>query len=287
MDRKREVVIELVSRRIDPRRIHIRFAGNSVTFSGATHDLHPDHSGYHAFTRKIVLPPTVDGDDISARARGSLLVVRLAKRPETPNEALAEHLGIRAKVIDLMTSDVLSVAPEMAVSEVAGLLDLIGVGSVPICREDGKVLGILTDRDIAIRVTAKALDPTRTKAQDVMTPDPITCGADDSLIHAERLMADAQVRRLPVVDAKGISRWRRSPGTNSTPGPDTCCGRSRSPERPPRGAGARSPPRPLLPRSGGVQKGKPMLKWNSHPCSPARRAGFQATSPTIAPAGVW
>ena len=201
-DKRREVVIQFTSREIDPRRIRIQLVGNTLTLSGATHDLHPDHHGYHAFTRKIILPSTVNGEQISARARGPMLIVRLPKHRETSGESDLRRLGSRATVGDIMSHDVLSVAPQMPVSEAAGLLESFDIGSVPVCR-GGKVLGILTDRDIAIRVTAKALDPTQTRVLDVMTPNPVTCAAEDTLVDAEQIMADAQVRRLPVVDRAG------------------------------------------------------------------------------------
>jgi len=65
------------------------------------------------------------------------------------------------------------------------------------------VLGILTDRDIALRVTAQALAPADVRVGDVMTPNPVTCREEDPLVDAEQLMSDAQVRRLPVVDPQG------------------------------------------------------------------------------------
>jgi CBS domain-containing protein/HSP20 family molecular chaperone IbpA len=204
LDKPREVVIQLVSRDIDPRKIRIQLSGRVLTLSGASHDRHPDHHGYHAFKREIVLPAEIDGARVNAQAGDTLLTVRLGKRRRTTPESPApERPQAPAKVRDLMTCDVLSVAPEMPVSDVAGLLDMVGIGSVPVCRADGTLLGILTDRDIAVRVTAKTLDPTKTTAGEVMTPDPVTCSADDALLRAEQLMADAQVRRLPVVDAKG------------------------------------------------------------------------------------
>jgi CBS domain-containing protein len=197
-----EIVIHVVSREIDPRRIRIQLEGNILTLSGATNDRHPDHAGYHAFTRKVVLPATVDEEHISARARGTLLTVRLGKRRKSSNAPALQRPGFPLKVKDIMTRDVLSVAPETPVRDAAELLGSFNIGSVPVC-QDRKAVGVLTDRDIAVRVTARSLDPAQVKVQEVMTRNPVTCDPEDDLVDVEEVMADAQVRRLPVVDRDG------------------------------------------------------------------------------------
>ena len=106
------------------------------------------------------------------------------------------------KVRDIMSTDVLSVAPEMSVLDAAGLLESFDIGSVPVC-EDGKPVGVLTDRDVVIRVTARGLDPAAVPVREVMTPHPVTCGPEDDLVAAERAMADARIRRIPVVGPDG------------------------------------------------------------------------------------
>jgi CBS domain-containing protein len=76
------------------------------------------------------------------------------------------------------------------------------VGSVPICedRHGKRLLGIVTDRDLALQVVAENRDASRTKVQDVMTREPLTCRADDDLQIALDAMEKHQVRRIPVVD---------------------------------------------------------------------------------------
>ena len=76
------------------------------------------------------------------------------------------------------------------------------IGSVPICedRHGKKLLGIVTDRDLALQVVAENRDASSTKAQDVMTRVPLTCRADDNLQTALDAMEKHQVRRIPVVD---------------------------------------------------------------------------------------
>ena len=195
-DKRRELIIQLLCQDIDPRRVRIQLAGNLLTLSGAKQS---EHRGTLEFTRKVILPATVEREHISARAQGHLLTVRLRKQGGVLNGPVIRRLGSPARVRDIMSDNVLSVAPEMPVSEAAGLLESFDIGSVPVSRR-GKLIGVMTDRDIAIRVAAKGLDPTRVRVMDVMTPNPVTCSPEDTLTAAEQMMADAQVRRLPVVD---------------------------------------------------------------------------------------
>ena len=75
-------------------------------------------------------------------------------------------------------------------------------GCVPIVDDAGKVVGIVTDRDLAVRAIAAGKDPS-TKLNDLMTPVATTCGPDDDLRDVEQKMAELQVRRIPIVDAAG------------------------------------------------------------------------------------
>lgn len=79
------------------------------------------------------------------------------------------------------------------------------VGSAPVCegRDSRKLVGIVTDRDLAIQVVAAGKDPNNVKVRDVMTRDPITCRADDDLQSAIDAMERRQIRRIPVVDESG------------------------------------------------------------------------------------
>jgi len=202
LDKGRELVIRLVSREIDPRKIRIELSDRVLTLSGAALDLRPEHRGYRAFRRSIVLPPDADAGHVTARARGSVLTVRLPKRRAGAAPETLKRLGVPGKVRDLMTRGVRSVAPDALVAEAARAMSTFDIGSVPVC-EGGRLLGILTDRDVAVRVVARGLDPAGVRVRDVMTPDPVACSPDDALSDAEQVMADAQVRRLPVVDGDG------------------------------------------------------------------------------------
>jgi CBS domain-containing protein len=103
------------------------------------------------------------------------------------------------KVKDLMTSQPAVVRPEDMVSQAATLMKQQDCGAIPVVSKDGKLIGIVTDRDIVIRAVAAGKDPRATPVSAVMSADPVTLSPDASADDAEKLMADRQVRRLPVV----------------------------------------------------------------------------------------
>jgi CBS domain-containing protein len=77
----------------------------------------------------------------------------------------------------------------------------LDVGAMPICGEDDRLKGMLTDRDIAIKVVAEGKDPAQTTAGELATQsEVVTIGADDSVDEALRTMTEKKVRRLPVID---------------------------------------------------------------------------------------
>ena len=71
---------------------------------------------------------------------------------------------------------------------------------MPICGEDDRLKGMLTDRDIVVKVLAQGKDPASTRAGELGEGKPVTIGADDSVDEAIRTMKEHQVRRLPVID---------------------------------------------------------------------------------------
>ena len=79
------------------------------------------------------------------------------------------------------------------------------IGSVPVCedRHNKKLVGIVTDRDLALYVVAEDRDANSTKVQDVMTRQPVTCRADDDIHKTLDAMEKNQVRRIPVLDDGG------------------------------------------------------------------------------------
>ena len=102
-------------------------------------------------------------------------------------------------VKDAMTSDVKTATPSQSLTDAAKLMKQEDVGSVPIV--DGeRLVGMVTDRDIVIRGIADGSDPHAVKVGDIASRDVVTVRPDDDLDEAMRLMAQHQVRRLPVFD---------------------------------------------------------------------------------------
>nr|WP_295901728.1 CBS domain-containing protein [uncultured Bdellovibrio sp.] len=85
------------------------------------------------------------------------------------------------------------------VDEAARLMEQEDCGSIPVEKDD-KMIGMLTDRDIAIRVVAKGKDPKKTKVQEVMSEGINYCYDDDDIAEVSKKMSGRQHRRLPVVD---------------------------------------------------------------------------------------
>jgi CBS domain-containing protein len=87
-----------------------------------------------------------------------------------------------------------------SILDAAKRLAELDVGAVPICGEDDRLQGMLTDRDIVVKVLANDRDPRETTAGDLAEGKPVTIGADDSVEEALRTMTEHKVRRLPVID---------------------------------------------------------------------------------------
>jgi CBS domain-containing protein len=105
------------------------------------------------------------------------------------------------KAKEIMTSSPCVCSSEDSVADVARLMRDHDCGAVPIV-DDGCVVGIVTDRDLAIRALADGRGAD-TKAGEVMTASPCCCSGDDDIRDVEKIMADNQVRRVPIVDADG------------------------------------------------------------------------------------
>ena len=107
---------------------------------------------------------------------------------------------------DIMTADCQCVGENDTVLDAAKRLKELDVGAMPICGEDDRLKGMLTDRDIVIYVLAEGKDPASTKAGEVGTGDQstVTIGADDRIDEALRTMIDHKVRRLPVIDEQRL-----------------------------------------------------------------------------------
>ena len=110
-----------------------------------------------------------------------------------------------AKCVDVMTREPACCAPEDSIGRVAQLMKSEDVGAVPIVESTatGKLVGIITDRDIVLRVIASGRAVDGASVRDAMTQNPVTVREDDDVNRALAAMADRKVRRLPVVDASG------------------------------------------------------------------------------------
>lgn len=103
------------------------------------------------------------------------------------------------RVSEVMTASVETCSPDDTLQAVAKRMVSLDVGVLPVCESD-RIVGMVTDRDIVVRAVARGEDVKACKAGDVMTPDVVSCGPDDSVVDAARLMAAHQVRRLVVID---------------------------------------------------------------------------------------
>lgn len=102
----------------------------------------------------------------------------------------------------VMTPDPTTVEPSSSVADAARIMKNENVGPVPIVEGD-KLVGVITDRDIAVRVVAEGKDPQSTTVKDVGSTDLVTIDPQQNLDEALRLMGEHQVRRLPVVEEDG------------------------------------------------------------------------------------
>jgi CBS domain-containing protein len=102
-------------------------------------------------------------------------------------------------VREVMTRGVETIAADSTLQDAAQKMKDLDVGPLPVC-EGGRLVGMLTDRDITVRSTAEGLDPWTTKVREAMTPEVVSCFADQDVSEAARLMKEKKVRRLPVLD---------------------------------------------------------------------------------------
>ncbi len=100
---------------------------------------------------------------------------------------------------EVMTRDVRACEPNATVADAAKVMAQEDVGPVPIV-EDGRLVGIVTDRDIVVRVVAEGRDPNATTVREIASTELVTVSPDDDLDEALNLLAQRQVRRLPVVE---------------------------------------------------------------------------------------
>jgi len=102
---------------------------------------------------------------------------------------------------DIMTPDCTCVGEDDTVLDAGKRLAELNVGAMPICGSDDRLKGMITDRDIVVKVLAQDKDPSSTRVGELATQDEVvTIGADDPIDEALRTMTQHKVRRLPVID---------------------------------------------------------------------------------------
>jgi CBS domain-containing protein len=108
-------------------------------------------------------------------------------------------------VRDAMSTDIRYVAPEATVLEAARQMAQSDIGALPVCQDDRRLEGVITDRDIAVGVVAAGLDPVHTRVGDVITRgEVVTVGADEAIDTAVSMMKRHAVRRIPVLDGSRV-----------------------------------------------------------------------------------
>jgi len=105
---------------------------------------------------------------------------------------------------DIMTRDAECVRTSDTLVTAAQRMRDLGVGSMPICGDDDRLAGMLTDRDIVVKCIADGGDPGSTRVLELAEGKPVTIGADDSVEEALRTMSQHGVRRLPVIDGQRL-----------------------------------------------------------------------------------
>jgi CBS domain-containing protein len=101
---------------------------------------------------------------------------------------------------EIMSSNPECIGEDESLVVAAQKLKRLDVGALPICGNDNRLKGMLTDRDIVVKVIAEGRNPDSCKAGELAQGKPVTIGADDSVEEALRTMKEHKVRRLPVID---------------------------------------------------------------------------------------
>ncbi|HET7221508.1 MAG TPA: CBS domain-containing protein [Vicinamibacterales bacterium] len=106
---------------------------------------------------------------------------------------------------DVMTREPVYCVPSDTAAHAADLMRAHDIGSLPVVDsgESGRLVGIVTDRDLVVKVVAGTRAVNEATVRDAMTPDPWRCHPEDTVDRAAAVMAERQVRRLPIVDAEG------------------------------------------------------------------------------------
>jgi len=105
---------------------------------------------------------------------------------------------------EMMTGSAECIGETETIVQAAQKMKSLDVGSLPICGTDDRLKGMITDRDIVVKVLAAGKDPNQTKASELAQGKPVTIGADDSAEEALKTMREHRIRRLPVIDGRRL-----------------------------------------------------------------------------------
>ena len=103
------------------------------------------------------------------------------------------------RVREVMTRNVHTIPSDTTLQNAARVMRELDVGVLPVV-ENGRPVGMVTDRDLTVRGTAKGRDPAETRVRDVMTPDVVSCYDDQLVTEATQAMEDNRIRRVLVLD---------------------------------------------------------------------------------------
>ena len=124
------------------------------------------------------------------------------KDHDRKTENHGKEMDAEMKCNEVMTKDPSCCLPTDTVFDAAQLMKSQDVGPIPVVndKQTKKLAGIVTDRDLALKVVAEGLDPKQTKIEEVMTTGVQTCGPDDDVTNVLELMEEHHIRRIPIVD---------------------------------------------------------------------------------------
>ncbi len=107
------------------------------------------------------------------------------------------------KIKDIMSKKIASLNSDDSIERAAQLMRQYDVGSIPVCSQE-KVIGIVTDRDIALRSVAAGENTKQQKVRDIMTSNPVVGNPEMDVHDAARIMSERQIRRLPIVENNNL-----------------------------------------------------------------------------------
>lgn len=173
---------------------------------GAKTELPSPHSGFDvpdsSDTNSIASSPvqqvnSLPSDEATPSSHsGEAVLLSLAERSQSALQ------GMRLQAQDMMTRHLELVDADETLQHAAEVMRRCNIGFLPIC-EQGRPVGVLTDRDVTVRATAAGADPTRVRARDIMTTDIQICFYDQDVGEIARQMQNCQIRRVLVTDHHG------------------------------------------------------------------------------------